>query len=166
MNGADIRFFNPERNEAFPADTDLLYLPGGYPEKHAEVLAKATQTKACIRAYVEKGGRVIAECGGMMYLCDRIITDEGEYPMCGILPYSVSARKLDRRLSLGYRRWSLNGRTFRGHEFHYSQFVGKQPPTITTVYNARGETVDCPIFRQGNVLTSYTHWYWVDLFSF
>lgn len=166
MNRADIHFFNPELNETFPADTDLLYLPGGYPEKHAEVLTKATQTKACIRAYVEKGGRVIAECGGMMYLCERIITNEGEYPMCGILPYSVSARKQDRRLSLGYRRWTLNGTTFRGHEFHYSQFVGKQPPTITTVYNARGETVDCPIFRQGNVLASYTHWYWEDLFSF
>ncbi len=166
MNRADIRFFNPELNETFPADTDLLYLPGGYPEKHAEVLAKATKTKDCISEYAAKGGHVIAECGGMMYLCEHIITDDGEYPMCGILPYSVSARKQDRHLSLGYRRWILNGKTFRGHEFHYSQFVGKKPPTIATVYDARGEIVDCPILRQGNVLASYTHWYWESLFSF
>ena len=166
MIGAEICFFNPELDETFPADTDLLYLPGGYPEKHAEVLTKATKTKDCISEYAAKGGHVIAECGGMMYLCDRIITDDGEYPMCGILPYSVSARKQDRHLSLGYRRWILNGKTFRGHEFHYSQFVGKKPPTIATVYDARGEIVDCPILRQGNVLASYTHWYWESLFSF
>ena len=165
MSGADTCFFNPELNESFPDDTDLLYLPGGYPEKHAEVLAKASQTKDCIRQYVEKGGHVIAECGGMMYLCERIITDEGEFPMCGILPYSVSSRKQDRHLSLGYRRWILNGKTYRGHEFHYSQFVGTQPQSIVTVYDARGEIVDCPIFRQGNVLASYTHWYWEGVFD-
>ena len=162
MNGADICFFNPELNETFPADTDLLYLPGGYPEKHVEALAKASQTRDCIRQYVEKGGHAIAECGGMMYLCERIITDEGEFPMCGILPYSISSRKQDRHLSLGYRQWTLNGRTYRGHEFHYSQFVGTPPPSITTVYDARGEMVACPIFRQGNVLASYTHWYWEE----
>ena len=32
----------------------------------------------------------------MMYLCEKIVTDEGEYPMCGVLPYSITARTADR----------------------------------------------------------------------
>lgn len=159
MKGAEICFFNPERNETFPSDTDLLYLPGGYPEKHAECLAKAEATKACVRTFAEKGGRIIAECGGMMFLCEQILSDEGCHPMCGVLPYSVSARKQDRHLSLGYRSWTINGKSYRGHEFHYSQFVGTPPPTATKVCDARGNTVPCPIIRQGNVTASYTHWF-------
>jgi cobyrinic acid a,c-diamide synthase len=58
----------------------------------------------------------------MMYLCRSIVTDDGEYPMCGVLPHVITARKNDRHLSLGYRRFVLDGREYRGHEFHYTQF--------------------------------------------
>lgn len=165
MSSADIVFFNPELNETFPENTDLLYLPGGYPEKHAEALTKASKSRACIRNYAAKGGHIIAECGGMMYLCEQILTDDGDYPMCGVLPYKVSARTTDRHLSLGYRQWTIDGKEYRGHEFHYSQFLGSPPPSTTTVRNARGEPVDCPIIRTGNVIASYTHWYFHELFN-
>ncbi len=161
MSSADVCFFNPELDEVFPNDTDLLYLPGGYPEKHAEALAKASKTRTCIKNYADKGGHVIAECGGMMYLCERILTDEGDFPMCGVLPYTITARTADRRLSLGYRQWTLDGKEYRGHEFHYSQFFETTPPSITSVLNARGEPVNCPIIRKGNILASYTHWYYL-----
>ena len=95
----------------------------------------------------------------MMYLCKEIITDEGSYTMCDVLPYSISARQDDRKLSLGYRQFTLNGQQFRGHEFHYTQFVGDVPPSITQVYNANGEPVPTPVFRYKNVLASYTHLY-------
>ena len=95
----------------------------------------------------------------MMYLCKSIINDEGEYPMCGVLPYQISARKADRKLSLGYRRFELEGKEYRGHEFHYTQFVGETPASATQVYNAKGEPVATPVFRFQNVLASYTHLY-------
>ena len=95
----------------------------------------------------------------MMYLCKSIATDEGEYPMCGVLPYSISARKQDRKLSLGYRRFMLDDKEYRGPEFHYTQFVGDMPKSITQVYNAKGEPVPTPVFRYKNVLASYTHLY-------
>lgn len=160
LSGSEVVFFNPEADELLPEGTDLLYLPGGYPEKHGEQLVKAKRTRDSIRDYAAHGGKVIAECGGMMYLCSRILTDEGEWEMCGVLPYTVSARQADRHLSLGYRRWKIGGREYRGHEFHYSQFIGDKPSTAVSVWNARGEEVDCPIIRRGNVLASYTHWYW------
>ena len=155
----DPSVFDPEKDIPCLDNTDLLYLPGGYPEKHAEALARNEACRQAIRNFAERGGRIIAECGGMMYLCQSIITDEGEYPMCGVLPYKITACKTARRLSLGYRRFELDGREYRGHEFHYSQFVGETPPSVTQVYNAKGEPVATPVFKYKNVLASYTHLY-------
>ena len=156
---ADVTFFDPERDVPDLEGCELLYLPGGYPEKHLEALVGAEATRHAIRDYAERGGRVVAECGGMMYLCDRIVTDDGEYPMCGVLPYTITARKADRHLSLGYRHFELDGREYRGHEFHYTQFLGDVPPSACQVFNAKGEPVPTPVFKHGNVLASYTHLY-------
>ena len=155
---ASVRFFDPEKDVPSLEDIDLLYLPGGYPEKHLEALVKNEACRKAIRDYAEQGGRVVAECGGMMYLCEKIITDEGEYPMCGVLPYTITARKADHKLSLGYRRFILDGKEYRGHEFHYTQFE-ETPESVTQVYNAKGEPVPTPVFRYKNVLASYTHLY-------
>ena len=156
---ADVTFFDPECDVPDLEGCDLLYLPGGYPEKHLEALVRAEATRRAIRDYAGRGGRVVAECGGMMYLCDRIVTDDGEYPMCGVLPHTITARKADRHLSLGYRRFELDGREYRGHEFHYTQFLGDVPPSACQVFNAKGEPVPTPVFRHRNVLASYTHLY-------
>lgn len=154
-----VRFFDPETEVPDLTDTDLLYLPGGYPEKHLEALVKNEACRTAIKDYAEHGGKIFAECGGMMYLCREIITDEGNYPMCNVLPYSITARKADRQLSLGYRRFTLNGKEYRGHEFHYTQFLGETPESIVQVYNAKDEPVPTPVFRYQNVLASYTHLY-------
>ena len=154
-----VRCFDPETEEPLFDGIDLLYLPGGYPEKHLEALVGNEACRKAIRDYAEQGGRVVAECGGMMYLCESIVTDEGEFSMCGVLPYKISARKADRKLSLGYRQFMLDGKEYRGHEFHYTQFVGEIPQSITQVYNAKGEPVSTPVFRYKNVLASYTHLY-------
>ncbi len=157
--GKSVTFFDPEKDVPDLIDCDLLYLPGGYPEKHLDALVGAEQTRQAIRSYAERGGRVVAECGGMMYLCQSILTDEGESPMCGVLPYRVTARKKDRKLSLGYRSFVLGGIECRGHEFHYTQFLGDVPPSVVQVYNAKGEPVPTPVFKYKQVLASYTHIY-------
>ena len=154
-----VSFFDPETEVPALDGIHLLYLPGGYPEKHLEALAGNEACRKAIKDYAEAGGKIIAECGGMMYLCRCIVSDEGVFPMCGVLPYSITARKEDRRLSLGYRRFVLDGKEYRGHEFHYTQFLGNVPPSITQVFNAKGEPVDTPVFRYKNVLASYTHLY-------
>ena len=161
-----VRYFDPEKDVPSFEGVDLLYLPGGYPEKHVAALVDNEACRQAIKAFAEQGGRVQAECGGMMYLCEKIVTDDPqqpgavqEWPMCGVLPYTVSTRRQDRRLSLGYRRFMLDGREYRGHEFHYSQFFGDMPQSATQVYNAKGEPVDTPVFKYKNVLASYTHLY-------
>lgn len=158
----NVTFFDPETVVPCLDDVTLLYLPGGYPEKHLEALAQAEETRRVIKEYAERGGRIIAECGGMMYLCEKIVTDEGVFPMCGVLPYTITARKQDRKLSLGYRRFTLDGKEYRGHEFHYTQFLGTTPSSAVQVYNAKGEPVDTPVIRYKNVLASYTHIYRIE----
>ena len=162
-----VTFFDPETEIPSFDGIDLLYLPGGYPEKHLHELVKNEACRKAIREFAEQGGRVVAECGGMMYLCQSIVTDDGEYEMCGVLPYRITARKADRKLSLGYRRFVLDGKEYRGHEFHYTQFYrgegaevrSERIPSAAQVYNAKGEPVDTPVFKYKNVLASYTHLY-------
>ncbi|MBR5074333.1 MAG: cobyrinate a,c-diamide synthase [Bacteroidales bacterium] len=154
----NAEFFDPENDIEIPRDTDFLYLPGGYPEKHLKELS--AKTMQSIRKYAEAGGRILAECGGMMYLCQSILADDGEYQMCGVLPYRITARKEDRKLHLGYRSFSYNGLEFKGHEFHYTKFLDPRPGSIADVYDARGGRTDTPIIRIGNTIASYTHLYW------
>lgn len=155
----NVTFFDPETEVPCLNDIDLLYLPGGYPEKHLEALVANEACRKAIKDFAERGGRIQAECGGMMYLCKKIMTDEGAFPMCDVLPYVITARQCDRRLSLGYRRFVLEGREYRGHEFHYTQFMGETPTSIVQVYNAKGEPVATPVIKYNNVLASYTHLY-------
>jgi adenosylcobyric acid synthase len=155
----EVSFFDPENDVPCLEGVALLYLPGGYPERHLEALVSNEACRQAIKNYAEHGGRIVAECGGMMYLCKNIVTDDGDYPMCGVLPYTITARKADRKLSLGYRRFVLDGKEYRGHEFHYTQFLGEVPPSATQVYNANGEPVNTPVLRYKNVLASYTHLY-------
>ena len=106
-----VEYFDPETEhcQLSIVNCQLIYLPGGYPEKHLEALARNEACRKAIKEYAEQGGHIVAECGGMMYLCQSIVTDDGEYPMCGVLPYKISARKADRHLSLGYRCFTLDG---------------------------------------------------------
>lgn len=155
----DVCFFDPETDVPCLDGVDLLYLPGGYPEKHLEALEANEACRNAIREYAERGGRIVAECGGMMYLCTSIVGDEGEFAMCGVFPYRITARTADRKLSLGYRRFVLDGAEYRGHEFHYTQFMGHTPESVVQVYDAKGEPVATPVLRYKNVLASYTHLY-------
>ena len=156
---SSVRSFDPETEVPDFNGIDLLYLPGGYPEKHLEALVKNEACRKAIKDFAEQGGRVVAECGGMMYLCESIMTDEGEYPMCGVLPYRITARQADRKLSLGYRQFELDGKAYRGHEFHYTRFLGEVPVSATQVFDAKGCPVPTPVFKYKNVLASYTHLY-------
>lgn len=158
----EVEYFDPTEDCELPADTALVYLPGGYPEQHLEELRRAERIRKSVYDYAMKGGRIIAECGGMMYLCKEIVGDGEAFPMCGVLPYVISNRKADRKLSLGYRRVVMNGMEYRGHEFHYTHFQSPQPPTSATVYDARGQQIDSPFIIQGNVIACYTHLYWEE----
>ena len=147
-----VLWFSPLAGDSLP-EVDLVYLPGGYPELFLEPLRAQKNLIASLRDYAEAGGKLLAECGGMMYLSQTV---------CGILPFECTME--GGRLNLGYRRLqTASGAEWRGHEFHYSCVADEKKVTLPSVavqYNAAGERVDTPLYRYKNVLAGYTHLYW------
>jgi cobyrinic acid a,c-diamide synthase len=140
-----IKFFSPLITQNLPRDIDLLYLPGGYPELYLEQLAQNKSLMQDIRDHVKKGGKIIAECGGMMLLGQSITDQNGQpWPMAGLL--DIATTMSPKKLTLGYRSYELGGLPLKGHEFHYSQYVGTPPAN--------------PIFHTPELLASYSHFYW------
>ncbi len=155
-----VRYFSPLAGDPLP-EADLVYLPGGYPELFAAELSSRRETMQQLRDYAESGGRILAECGGMIYLSKAIEGVEGgPYPLCGILPFSATMDGA--RLHLGYRRLvDAAGREWRGHEFHYSAVTAPDAlPSVAQQYDARGGAVATPLYRYKNVIAGYTHLYW------
>ena len=163
----EVRFFDPEQDEPLPAETDLLYLPGGYPEQRAERLTAAQHSISSIRTYLEAGGKALAECGGMIYLTEGIRYTEAPafVPLTGMIPCTITAEESHKKLSLGYRQFTHNGQALRGHEFHYTQFAegGALPSSIAEVRNAKGQPSGTPVFRLHNLIASYAHLYWGEI---
>ena len=153
---SDIVYFSPLHDDSLP-DADLVYLPGGYPELYAEALESNEAMRNAIKGYAENGGKILAECGGMIYLTEEI---DGK-KMCGVLP--LSATMENARLKLGYRKVVLEGFEICGHEFHYSDVAERgEVASCARQFNIRGVEVDTPVYRYKNVIAGYTHLYWAE----
>jgi cobyrinic acid a,c-diamide synthase len=166
--GARIVFFSPVNDRILPAELDGLYFGGGYPELHASALSQNSSMRNAVLSRCESGMPVYAECGGFMYLCDRLITKDGKlYDMVKSFPFTC--RMKDRRAALGYREIRLagstplgdKGLTARGHEFHYSFLENQESEkSVRKVYAATdrsGEDRGCPGYLVNRCLGSYVH---------
>lgn len=157
-----VTFFSPLKDTELP-ESDFIYLPGGYPELYLSELSSNQSMLRAIRQYAEAGGKLLAECGGMMYLCNEIRSTEGNaYPMVGLLNQSATMEQM--KLRLGYRTLYYKDYVLKGHEFHYSRILPGEAPLISvaTAQTAKGSSVDTPLYRYKNVLAGYTHLYWGD----
>lgn len=154
--GAELLFFSPLANEPLPT-CDAVWLPGGYPELHADVLAAATRTRDGLRAHAQAGRPVWAECGGMMPLFDQIISSDGHaVATWGLLPGKVVMQK--RLAALGPQQLPLPAGALRGHTFHYSRCETPLEPVRHTE-SVRGDSrgVGEAVYRVGAVQASYFH---------
>lgn len=99
--GAELQFFSPLADEPAP-QTDLIFLPGGYPELHAGRLSAAATFRASMHAAAASGSQIYGECGGYMTLGETLTDADGNcHEMLGLLPLQTSFAK--RKLHLGYR---------------------------------------------------------------
>ncbi len=162
--GAEIAFFAPLRGESPAPGVDAIFLPGGYPELHAEALAHSPLLPA-LRAAAARGVVIYGECGGFMVLGRSITDAQGrEHPMSGLLPVTTSM--VGARLHLGYRRLTCHeasplgpaGTSYRGHEFHHARLVepGAAPPLFTSISadGSGGRACGCKL---GSVMGSFAH---------
>lgn len=113
--------------------------------------------RTAIKNFAEKDGKILAECGGMIYLSEEINGKK----MCGVFPLKASMKNA--RLKLGYRRVKFDNFEISGHEFHYSDILDLSGlPSVAQQYNIRSEKVAIPVYRYKNVFAGYTHFYWAE----
>ncbi len=138
--------FSPVAGDPVP-ECDAVYLPGGYPERHAAALAES-ETLDELGSLAADGLPIFGECGGMMVLGESLQTDDGDdHEMAGVLP--VETRMTDRPVALDHvgvraREDCLvapAGGTRRGHEFHYSSATAA-PDARYAFEMVRGAGVD------------------------
>jgi cobyrinic acid a,c-diamide synthase len=154
--GAAVSYFSPLRDESLPP-ADALYLPGGYPELHAERLAANRGLHEALRAHVEAGKPLLAECGGMMLLFEHLTDLAGRrHAMVGLLPGETSMQP--RLQSLALQAVEFEHGELRGHSFHHSRLATPLSPALCgrTQRGTPGEAV----FRQRGLTATYIHFYW------
>jgi cobyrinic acid a,c-diamide synthase len=124
--GAELIPWSPIKDKSIPEDIHGLYFGGGFPEVFARQLTENQSSRASVKAAIQGEIPTIAECGGLMYLCDRLEDFEHNLSeMVGIFPTTAIMGK---KLTLGYRQAlalqdsCLVKKSDRiwGHEFHRS----------------------------------------------
>lgn len=165
--GAEMVAFSPLHDRELPA-CDGLFLGGGFPETHMQTLEDNAPMRAAIAAFIERDGPVYAECGGLMYLCDRLTWHGNTRKMAGVIPAAVVLH--DKPQGRGYVRlretaahpWPSSaggGGVIPAHEFHYSA-LEQLPDGLSFAYRVeRGYGLDGEHdgLTYRNLLASYAH---------
>ena len=165
--GAETVPFSPVHDPLPEADGYVL--GGGYPELFGAELEANTAMREGLREVSRNGTPIYAECGGLIYLTDRMVLapgfagsgEEETYELAGI--FKGTTRMPARRM-LGYvvgtsaAKSPVGEAAFRGHEFHYSS-VDLAPETRFAYRLSRGSGI-----RDGfdgaardRTIGSYTH---------
>jgi cobyrinic acid a,c-diamide synthase len=183
VRDAAFSFYYPENVEALEAagativpvsatkdavlpDIDALYIGGGFPETNAAALAANTGFHASLRAAVEQGLPVYAECGGAVFLGRSLRLGDATHAMAGVLPLDFVFRKAPQ--GHGYTLLEATaenpffdaGALIRGHEFHYTTIAAWPAGGLRAGFRVRRGrgfegTVDGVCTR--NVMAVYSH---------
>jgi len=167
--GAELIFIDAFRDTKLP-DLDALYIGGGFPEMFMDELSANVSLHASIREAVENDFPVYAECGGLMYLSQRIVWGKKSAEMVGVLPCEIEMTGKPQGHGYVIARvenenpFFSPGTVLRGHEFHNSRIItvsikGSKTHFATAYQLSRGNGLgngrDGIIYR--NLLASYTH---------
>ncbi|WP_163717582.1 cobyrinate a,c-diamide synthase [Mangrovibacterium lignilyticum] len=167
--GATLHYFSPLNDPCLPAACNCLYLGGGYPEVFTTELQQNKVLMQEIKQKIDSGMPVYAECGGLMYLTDSIISLENEEtPMCGV--FNVSVQMTTRLQRFGYAQINYADTITPCHEFHRSQLVQKESPkNYMETYHIRkpkrSNEWECGLQRE-NCLAAYAHVHFYSNFEF
>lgn len=168
--GADLVFFSPLQHDRLPENIDGLYLGGGFPDVFADKLAANVSLREDIRRRLEEGLPCYAECGGLLYLTERIVTVDGKkYPMAGFFDGQAVMTGCLQRFGYVHIEFAgdnilgKKGQIARGHEFHHSLVEGITSPSTYAVRSTfSGERWNCG-YSKGNVLAAFPH---IDLWGY
>ena len=174
--GAKLVYFSPV-NDTHPPAMDGMYIGGGYPELFPQELSDNESMRNDIKEMSLSGLPIYAECGGLMYLTNELITGKistssyrsadmppGEYPMVGALPgrtlmghtriVSYSKGGFIESTPIGQK-----GDTFIGHEFHHSEIIDLPENSRFGIELTRGSGIKDGYdgLMSGNTIGVYSH---------
>jgi cobyrinic acid a,c-diamide synthase len=163
--GAETIVISPLDSDTIPP-IDALYIGGGFPETHAQQLARNITFRDQLKSLANDGLPIYAECGGLMYLGEELVLNENSFPMAGVLPVVFGFSKKPQ--GHGYTMVTVEqpnpyfkvGTQLKGHEFHYSRVLKWRGTNNDLAFNMkRGagfiNNRDGVCYK--NVLATYTH---------
>ena len=163
--GGRVVEFSPLGGGQLP-EVDGLYIGGGFPETAAADLARNGPLREALGERIGRGLPVYAECGGTVYLGEKLILAGTEYPMVGALPVVFAFQQKPQ----GHGYTALEtvaenpfypvGHSLLGHEFHYTYMQSSTSSELRFAFKVlRGHGFDGQHdgLCQGNVLACYTH---------
>ena len=169
LRGAEIVYFSPLHDATLPS-VDGVYIGGGYPELFAGELEANESMRRSIRRASSDNMPIYGECGGLMYLAERIVTKSGmhgmsgeTFGMVGAIPITVEMRGKVVSYNIGSFTMATPiggaGDTFRGHEFHHSTITDIPDDATFAIRLQRGTGI-----KEGwdgimveNTLAGYAH---------
>ncbi len=160
--GAELVPFSPISDSRLP-DVNGLYIGGGFPEVFMKELEENKPVREEIRAAIENGMPVYAECGGLMYLARVISWDGITREMVGGLPCDIIMHEKPRghgyiKLVAAGKSWLGSKTEIKGHEFHYSEVTNLGDVDFAyKVLRGKGVDGEHDGIMYKNTLASYAH---------
>jgi len=179
--GAQLIYFSPLTDTELP-DADGYFFGGGFPELFSDQLEQNLSMRNSVKKTADAGKVIYAECGGLIYLANKLFPLEPEsgkttgnegFSMAGVFSFDINMTKkpagrgyvilsssgtLDNKNTL----WQIPGFTdLHAHEFHYSfpeiKANSPIPDLIYTVVKGTGFSSRLDGLLYKNTLASYTH---------
>ena len=119
QHGWEVVPFSPLHDTALPEQIHAILLGGGYPELYAKELSANEPMLASIRNAHAEGIKILAECGGFLYLQEHLEDETGRsWPVAGLI--HADGFRTEKLSRFGYISLMQNGAVrIKGHEFHY-----------------------------------------------
>lgn len=162
--GAKLVYIDTMQDKQLP-DIDGMYIGGGFPEVMAEEISANRTLLEQIKAAIENDLPVYAECGGLMFLVQHILTNGKAYPMVGVFDCDVEMKAKPQGIGYTVQKilpgnpFFTEGSVIRGHEFHNSQLVNMREPMRYGFATQRGKGIipgyDGLLYK--NTLAGYHH---------
>lgn len=167
--------FSPINDKSLPENIHGIYLGGGFPEVFAKELSANKAIQSDLIDKLNDGIPYVAECGALMYLCERLVDLEGiEHDMLGWLEGKTTMQTRLQRF--GYATLTTSEETVFGeadmivnvHEFHRSKAEVNEKEVYKLEkkrYNEVIKSWNCG-YKKNNGVAAYAHIHFASNLAF
>jgi cobyrinic acid a,c-diamide synthase len=161
--GCEVVAFDPLTDPALPPGTAGIYLGGGFPEVHAVGLGENASLRADLKAAIAAGVPTVAECAGLLYLCESVDPSTGPGQATAMVGALAATAQMTPKLTLAYplatsatdSLLTRAGEVVTGHEFHRTHV--DPPAGSSPAWTIDDRTIG---FVSPTLHASYLHVHW------